>query len=67
MSLRISVIEHILVANHVCCREDLLVRDPASPKFLPNVFAQRWRLSGNAPGLEHHARYITLLSMVPAV
>ena len=48
------------MGKHVCSREGVLGSNPTTPKFLPNVFAARWRLLRNAPSKGHHSRYITL-------
>ena len=44
----------------MCSREEVLVSNPTTPKFLPNVFVARWRLLRIAPSKGHHSRYITL-------
>ena len=44
----------------MCSREGVLGSNPTMPKFLPKVFAARWRLLRNAPSKGHHSRYITV-------
>ena len=41
-------------------REGVLGSNPTTPKFVPKVFAARWRFLRNAPLKGHHSRYITL-------
>ena len=48
------------MVKHVCPREGVLGSNPTTPKFLPKVFAARWRLLRNAPSKGHHSRYIIL-------
>ena len=49
-----------LVGKRVCSREGVLGSNPTIPKFLPNLFATRWRLLTKAPSKGHHSRYINL-------
>ena len=60
MAVRIRAFDCTLVGKHMCSREGVLGSNPATPKFLPNVFVPRWRLLSNAPSKGHHSRYITL-------
>ena len=60
MAVRITAFDCTLVGKHVCSREGVLGSNPTTSKFLPNVFAARWRLLRNAPSKGHHSRYITL-------
>ena len=60
MAVRIRAFDCTLVRKHVCSREQALGLNPTTPKFLPNVFAARWRLLRNAPSKGHHSRYSTL-------
>ena len=48
------------MGKHVCSREGVLGSNPTSPKFLPKVYASRWRLLSNARSKGHQPRYITL-------
>ena len=48
------------MGKHMCSREGVLGSNPTTLKFLPKVFAARWRLLRNAPSKGHHSRYITL-------
>ena len=59
IAVRIRAFDCTLVGNHVGSREGVLGSNPTTPKFLPNVFASRWRLLRNAPSKGHHSRYIT--------
>ena len=60
MAVRIRAFDRTLVGKHMCSREGILGSNPTIPKFLPNVFVARWRLSRNAPSKGHHSRYNTL-------
>ena len=60
MAVCIRALDCTLVGKHVCSGEGVLGSNPTTPKFLPNVFAARWRLFRNAPSKGHHSRYITL-------
>ena len=60
MAVRIRAFDCTLVGKHVCSREGVLGSNPTTPKFLPNVFASRWRHLRNAASKGHHSRYITV-------
>ena len=67
MALRIRAIDHTLVVNQVCSREEVRASNLTAPKFLTNVFARFWEHLRNAPRLGDHTRYITPFSKVPTV
>ena len=58
--MRIRAFDCTLLGKHVYSREGVLGSDPTTPKFVPKVFASRWRLLRNAPSKGHHTWYITL-------
>ena len=60
MAVRITAFDHTLVGKQVHSEEQVLGSIPSASKFVPKVFAARWRLLRKAPSKGHHRRYITL-------
>ena len=63
----IRAIDHALVVNHVCFREEVLGSNPTTSEFLLNVFAQFLKYLRNVPRLGHRTWCFTLFYKGPAV
>ena len=60
IAVRIRAFDCTLVGKYMCSREGVLVSNPTTPKFFPNVLVARRQLLRNASSKGHHSRYITL-------